>query len=122
MCLLASMFVWQNLGSGHALCLPWACACWSLGPLSYVAAFVPLVGCLDVTACEIRPRGIGLLDAYRSLLRAILCLPCLLCVTRLSFFISLHHCMLAYMFMHESLYVCVIKPSSYDLVLVQTRP
>ena len=31
---------------------PWACACRSLGPLACVVALVPLVACLDVTACE----------------------------------------------------------------------
>ena len=116
------MFVWLDLGSGHALCPLWACACWSLRPLAYVVACIPLVACLEVTACEIHPHDLALLDAYHSLLHAMLCLPYLLCVSHLAFFISLHLCMLAYMFMHESLCLCVIKPSSYDLVQVHTRP
>ena len=37
-----------------------------------------------------------------SLLRALLCLPCLLCATHLAFIASLHLCTLAYMFIHES--------------------
>ena len=56
-----------------------------------------------------------------SPLCAMLCLPCLLCATCLSFFASLHFCMLAYMFMHESLLACDIKPNSYYLVQVHTN-
>ena len=36
-CLLlyfSSMFVWLDLGSCHALCPLWVCACWPLGPLA----------------------------------------------------------------------------------------
>ena len=56
-----------------------------------------------------------------SSLHALLCLPCLLYATHLAFFTSLHLCMFAYMFMHESLLACVIKPNSYYLVLVHTH-
>ena len=45
-----------------------------------------------------------------SPLRAMLCLPCLLCATHLVLFVSLHLCTLAYMFMHESL--CLLVSSS----------
>ena len=51
-----------------------------------------------------------------SPLRAMLCLPCLLYATRLAFFASLHFCMLAYMFVHESL--CLLMSSS----LIPTIP
>ena len=47
-----SMFVWLDLGSRYALCPPWACACWSLGPLARVVASVPLVAHQDVTTCK----------------------------------------------------------------------
>ena len=41
------------------------------------------------------------------------CLLCLLCATRLAFFTSMHsYCMLAYMFMHESLLVSSILQSN----------
>ena len=72
-----------------------------------MVAFVPLVAYLDVTACEIHSYNVGLLDAYCSPLHEMLCLPCLLCATCLALFVSLHLCMLAYMFMHESLCVFV---------------
>ena len=49
------------------------------------------------------------------------CLPCLLCTTHLAFIASMHSfCMLAYLFMHESLLACVIKPNSYYLMGVHT--
>ena len=35
--------------------------------------------------------------------------------------LSLHFCILAYMFMHESLLACVTKPNSYYLVQVHTH-
>ena len=106
----------------HALYLLWACACWSLRPLACVVASVLLMVCLGVTACDTHLCDVGVLDTHLSLLHVmILCLPCLLYATRLAFFASLHFCMLAYMFMHESLLACVIKPNSYYLVLVHTH-
>ena len=45
----------------------------------------------------------------------------LFCATYLAFFTSLHFCMLAYMFMHESLLAWVIKLNSYYLMRVHTR-
>ena len=45
-----------------------------------------------------------------SLLRSMVCLPCLLCATRLALIVSFHLCTLAYMFMHESL--CLLVSSS----------
>ena len=106
----------------HAFCLLWAYACWSLGSLTYVVAFVLLVACLDVTTGETHLCDVGVLDTHLSPFHAmILCLPCLLFATYLAFFASLHLCMLAYMFMHESLLACVIKPNSYYLVRVHTR-
>ena len=98
-CLLASMiYLHISLSRSkfyHSLCPLWACAC-------VVTSILPRV-CLDVTTCEIHPRGVGVLDSRLSPLREMLiCLPCLLCATRLAFFASLHLCMLAYMFMHET--------------------
>ena len=64
---------------------------------------VPPRACLDVTTCEIHLRVVGVLDTHLSSLRAMLiCLSCLLCANNLAFFVSLHLCTLAYMFMHES--------------------
>ena len=98
----------------HALCPPWACAYQSLGPLAYVITSIPPRAYLDVTTCEIHLRGIGVLDSHLSLLRAMLiCLPCLLCATRLDSFASLHLYTLAYMFMHES----VCRPYSNPMKL-----
>ena len=96
-CLLASMiYLHISLSRSkfcHSLCPMWACAC-------VVTSILPRV-CLDVTTCEIHSRGVGVLDSRLSPLREMLiCLPCLLCATRLAFF-ALHLCMLAYMFMHE---------------------
>ena len=88
----------------HALCPPLARACWSLRPLACVVTCVPLVDCLDVNTCEIRPHDVGVLDSQLSPFYAmLLCLPCLFCATHLVFFASLHLCTLAYMFMHESM-------------------
>ena len=68
LCLLASMFYLHAFLSRsrlcHTLCLPWACACRSLGPPTCVVAFVPLVTYLGVTTCEIHLCGVGLLDAF----------------------------------------------------------
>ena len=89
----------------HAFCPPLACACRSLGALAYVVASVPLMASLDVTTCEPHLRDFGMLDTHCSLLCAMLiCLPCLLCATRLAFFAPLHLYKLAYMFKHE--FVC----------------
>jgi len=106
-CLLASMlYVHVCLSRSrfsHALCLPWICACRSLGPLACVVVPIPFVDCLGVITCEIHLCGIGVLDTHLSLLRAmLLCLPFWFCVTRLAFFDSLPLCTIAYMFMHES--------------------
>ena len=87
-----------------------------------MVAFVLLVACLDVTTGETHLCDVGVLDTHLSPFHAmILCLPCLFFATYLAFFASLHLCMLAYMFMHESLLACVIKPNSYYLVRVHTR-
>ena len=87
----------------HALHPPWAYACWSLGSLSCVVAFVPPRACLDVTTCDIHLRGVGVLDTRLSLFRAMLiCLPCLLYATCLALFASSHLCTFACTFMHES--------------------
>ena len=43
----------------HALCPLWAYTCLSLGPLACVVASVPLMDCLDVTACETHLRDVG---------------------------------------------------------------
>ena len=68
-----------------------------------VVAFVPPRAYLDVTICEIHLRGVGGLTRHLSPLRPMLmCLPCLLCTTSLAFFAFFPFCMLAYMFMHES--------------------
>ena len=58
--------------------------------LSVVASILPKA-CLGVTTCETHLRGVRVLDTHFSLLFAMLiCLPCLLCVTHLAFFASLH--------------------------------
>ena len=70
-----------------------------------MVASVLLVACLDVIACETHLHDVGVLDTHLFPLREMmLCLPCLLCATRLAFFTSLQFCMLGYMFMHE--FVC----------------
>ena len=62
-----------------------------------------LLAWLHPTTCETYLCDVGVPDTHLPLLRAmLLCLPSLLCSTRLTFFSSLHLCMLAYMFMHES--------------------
>ena len=48
----------------HALCHSWAYACRSLGPLSCVVAFVPLVACSNVTACETHLLDVRVLDTH----------------------------------------------------------
>ena len=79
-----------------ALCPPWACAC--------VVTTVPSRVCLGVTTCEIHPHSVGVTSSHPSPLSAMLiCLPCLLCAACLAFFVSLHLCMLAYMFLHKSM-------------------
>ena len=101
----------------HAQHPPWAYACQYLGPFACVVASVPFVVGLDVIACETHLCDVGALDTHLSpLCLMMLCFPFLLCATRLAFFASLHFCTLAYMFMHESLLACVIKPNSYYLV------
>ena len=95
----------------HALCLLWACAC--------VVASVPPRACLDVTTCEINPRGVGAHDSHLSPLHVMLiCLPCLLYATCLAYFASLHICTLAYMFMHESM----CRPYSNPMELWTLNP
>ena len=80
------------------------------------------MACLGVTICETHLLDVGVLDTHLSPLRAMmLCLPCLLCNTCLAFFASLHLCTFSYIFMHESLLACVIKPNTYYLVRVHTR-
>ena len=70
---------------------------------AYVVTSIASRVCLDVTTCEIHPYGVGVLDSHLfSLCEMLICLPCLLCATRLDFFTSLHLCTLAYMFVHES--------------------
>ena len=91
-CLLVSMlYLYVTLSRS------WVCAC--------VVTSVPPRVCLDVTTSGIHLRGVSMLALHLSPLRAMLiCLPCLLCATRLAFFVFLHLCTLAYMFMHE--FVC----------------
>ena len=105
MCMLAclllcftSMFVWQDLGFCCALSPSQACACQSLGPLACVVVSIPLIVCLDATIYEIHLHDVGLLNAYLSLLHAMLCLTCLLCALIwislfLCIFASLHTCL-----------------------------
>ena len=98
-CLLASILYLHIILSRsrlcHALCPLWACC--------GVVASVPPRACLGVIISEIHLCGV-VLDIRLSPLCAILiCLPCLLCATHLAFFAFMHLCMLAYMFMHESL-------------------
>ena len=66
-CLLASMlYIHVCLSRSrlcHALWPSWVCVCWSLRPLAFVVASVPLMDSLDSTTCGIHFRGIGLLDA-----------------------------------------------------------
>ena len=68
-----------------------------VGPLGHLLCVVASVlprACLGVTTCEIHLHGVGVLDSHISLLRAMLiCLPCLLCATRLVFFASLYACL-----------------------------
>ena len=66
------MFIWLDLGSWHALCPPWACACQFLGPLACMVAFVALVAYLDVTACETYLHNVGVLDTHLSSLHAMM--------------------------------------------------
>ena len=121
-CLLASMLYLHDFLSRsrhcHALCLPQACSCRSLGPHACVVASIPLVAYLDVTTCEYTSVVLVYLMHTLSPLREMLCLPCLLCATHLAFFASLHLCMLAYMFMHES----VCRPYSNLLELWTPNP
>ena len=105
-CLLASMFFLHVCLSKprpcHALCPLWVCACRSLGLLAYVVASTPLVVCWMWPLVRHTSVVLVFLMHTLSLLRAmLLCLPCLLCATRLAFFASLHFCTLAYMFIHE---------------------
>ena len=103
----------------HALFPPLACACRSLGPLACVVTFVPPRACLDVTTCEIHLPGVGVLDTpFSPLYMMLICLPCFLCATLFTFFASLHLCMLAYMFMHES----VCRPHSNLMELWTPNP
>ena len=122
LCLLASMlYLYDFLSRSrhcHALCLPQACSCRSLGPHACVVASIPLVAYLDVTTCEYTSVVLVYLMHTLSPLREMLCLPCLLCATHLAFFASLHLCMLAYMFMHES----VCRPYSNLLELWTPNP
>ena len=120
-CLLASvLYIYVCLPRSRFLLALFplqACACRSLGPLAYVVAFVPLVACSDVIACETHLRDVGVLDTHPSLLSVILLsLPCLLGAIRLTFFASSYLCTFAYLFMHKSLLACVIKPNFYYLV------
>ena len=79
------------------------------------------MACLDVTACETHLHDVSVLGTHLSLLHAMMiCLPCLLCATRLAFFSSLRLFTLSYMFMHKSLLAHVIKPNSHYLVQVHT--
>ena len=88
----------------QALCPSWACACRSLRPFAMCGCIRPFYELFrGVTTCEAHLHGVDVLDTHLSPLCAmLLCLPSLLCSTRLTFFSSLHLCMLAYMFMHES--------------------
>ena len=93
-----SMFAYLDLGFAMlcTLCgFLWVCAYRSLGPLAHVDASIPLVTCLDVITCETHFRDVGVLNTHIFLLCAMLCLPSLLCASRLAFFASLHFCTLA---------------------------
>ena len=82
-----------------------------LGAICLRGCIHPSCGLLDVTTCETHLRDVDVLDTHLSLLRKMLsCLPHLLCATHLAFFASLHLCMLAYMFMHESVYLPYSNP------------
>ena len=99
------MFAYLDLGFAmlYTICRLVLVGPW--GHLLCVVAFVPLRACFDVTTCEIHLRGVDMLDTHLSLLHVMLmCLPCLLCATRLAFFAFMHLCTLAYMFIHE--FVC----------------
>ena len=81
--------------------------------------------CLDATIYEIHLHDVGLLDAYLSLLHAMLCLTCLLCALIwislfLCIFASLHTCLHVHAWV--LVLACVIKPNSYHLVWVHTCP
>ena len=105
----------------HAWCPSWACTCWSLGPLVFgcIHPARGLFGCNHLW--EHIPVMLVCLLHTLSPLRAISCLPCLLCATRLAFFVSLYFCTLAYMFVHESL--CLLVSWSLILtILCRFRP
>ena len=89
----------------HGLVLMWS----HLSPLELVL-LLPFVRYIFVVlVCLI----------YTFLFRAMLIyLPCLLCATLLAFFASLHLCMLAYMFMHES----VCRPYNNPMELWTLNP
>ena len=105
-CLLGSMLYihvcLSRLRLCHALCPPWVCVCWSLGPLA-CGCIRSSCGLLDATTCEIYLRGVGLLNAYPFSAPCVDMLALLALATHLAFFSSLHLCTLAYMFMHESM-------------------
>ena len=82
----------------HALCPLWACLC--------VVTSIPLVAYWSVTTYETHPSDAGLLDAYPfSTPCNVACHACFVPPVSL----SMHSfCTLAYMFMHDSLLVCVV--------------
>ena len=69
-----------------------------------MGASIPPRVCLDVTTCEIHLCGVGLLDAYPFFALCDADMLALLALGHpLAFLAFMHLCMLAYMFMHESL-------------------
>ena len=76
---------------------------------------------MDVTTCGICLCCLSVLALHLPLLRAMLiCLPCLLCATRLAFFAYVFPCcVLAYMFMHESVSSTLQSSGAMD---TQSKP
>ena len=100
-CLLTSkLYLYVCLsrsGLFHALYRLWASTCRSLGALACVVAFVPFVGYMGVTTCEIHLCDVSFFDAYPfSALCDVLMLAFLaFCHSFgfLCFFASLHACL-----------------------------
>ena len=87
-----------DLGFAMLYAPPWA--------RSYVVTSIPLVAYWGVTTCETHPCDAGLLDAYPFF--ALCGVACHVCFVP-PVWLSMHSfCMLAYVFMHDSLLVCVV--------------
>ena len=106
-CLFASMlylyFYLSRFGLCHALCPPWAFACRYLGPLACQS--------LGPFTCEIHLSDVIFLciPFLHSVRCSYACLPWFLSLV----WLSLHLCMLAYMFKHES--VCRSYSNPWEL-------